>query len=258
MRMNNKGFTLVELSIVLIIIGLLIAGVTSGKKLIQQAKISKVINEFSMYNLAVKTFETTYDALPGDFSKAADFWGSSGCGTGCSGDGDGLISLTGGTSREAYTSTYHLMKAEMISANLTFQTTGTMTPGSTIPASSWGGGSGYSIWGWSISVTGASVNVAAAVAMGAAISNGWNYFRVISPFNTYAIDNKMDDGMPNTGILRGASFPNADAGGGVVKECTTCNESTVANCHGASYATYKYDFSVTTNVCHPIYIIKRM
>ena len=45
--MNNKAFSLIELSIVLIIIGLLVAGITSGQSLIESAKVRKVINEIN-------------------------------------------------------------------------------------------------------------------------------------------------------------------------------------------------------------------
>ena len=44
---NNKAFSLIELSIVLMISGLLVGGITGGKSLIESAKIRNVINEFN-------------------------------------------------------------------------------------------------------------------------------------------------------------------------------------------------------------------
>lgn len=58
--MNNKGFSLAELSIVLIIIGLIIAGISSGSKIIEQNKIRSIISDVDKYKIAVSTFKLTY------------------------------------------------------------------------------------------------------------------------------------------------------------------------------------------------------
>ena len=64
---NIFAFSLIELSIVLIIIGLLIAGITGGASLIESAKIQSVINELTTYKQAIYTFKSLKDRLPGDF-----------------------------------------------------------------------------------------------------------------------------------------------------------------------------------------------
>ena len=65
---NNKilGFSLIELSIVLIIIGLLVAGITSGQSLIESAKSRAVMNEARGYMQAVNTYFAAKGRLPGD------------------------------------------------------------------------------------------------------------------------------------------------------------------------------------------------
>lgn len=62
---NNKGFTLLELSIVLIIIGLLVAGITAGSSLLRAAKIRAVINESVTYRTAYNAFFSLYNRVPG-------------------------------------------------------------------------------------------------------------------------------------------------------------------------------------------------
>ena len=64
---NFFAFSLIELSIVLIIIGLLIAGVVGGKSLIESAKIRALINETNGYRQAVNAFYVVKGRLPGDF-----------------------------------------------------------------------------------------------------------------------------------------------------------------------------------------------
>ena len=67
---NNKisAFSLIELSIVLIIIGLLVAGITGGQSLIESAKIRAFINELNGYKQAVAAFYAERDRYPGDLN----------------------------------------------------------------------------------------------------------------------------------------------------------------------------------------------
>jgi len=73
----KRGFSLVELSIVLIIIGLLVAGVSTGSKLIHSAKLRTIITDMQEYQTGLKTFKLTYDELPGDMKdiSALEFFG---------------------------------------------------------------------------------------------------------------------------------------------------------------------------------------
>ena len=65
---NNKAFSLIELSIVLIIIGLLVAGITGGQSLIESARIRSLINDFRYYEQSLYSFKSIKNRLPGDFN----------------------------------------------------------------------------------------------------------------------------------------------------------------------------------------------
>jgi prepilin-type N-terminal cleavage/methylation domain-containing protein len=66
---SKKAFTLIELSIVLIIIGLLIVAITSGSSLIRNAKLRSITNEAKQYQVAVNSFFMKFDEYPGDFNQ---------------------------------------------------------------------------------------------------------------------------------------------------------------------------------------------
>ena len=62
----QSGFTLVELAIVLVIIGLLLGGVLKGFQLIEQARVKQVVKNLDMIQAAALTYLDKYDAIPGD------------------------------------------------------------------------------------------------------------------------------------------------------------------------------------------------
>jgi prepilin-type N-terminal cleavage/methylation domain-containing protein len=94
---HQRGFTLVEIAIVLVIIGLLLGGILKGQEMITQAKIKNVINDFNGITAAVNSYRDRYRTLPGDDKGAVARWGA---GTTTDGDGNGVIagkySATGG------------------------------------------------------------------------------------------------------------------------------------------------------------------
>ena len=85
----KKGFTLVELSIVLVIIGLLVGGILIGQSLINTAQINSFFREMQQYDIAVSNFKMNYKCIPGDCRSFG-------------GNGDGLIEQAGGTQDDAF------------------------------------------------------------------------------------------------------------------------------------------------------------
>jgi len=88
MKIAQKGFTLVEIAIVLVIIGLLLGGILKGQEMITQAKIKNVINDFNGITAAVASYQDRYRALPGDDSNAATRWNVTNL---VSGNGNGVF-----------------------------------------------------------------------------------------------------------------------------------------------------------------------
>ena len=81
----TQAFTLIELSIVIVIIGLLIGGILGGQSLIRSSELQSVLSDLSKIKSAVTQFKDQYGALPGDLADDTDYWGSAG-GTGLSDD----------------------------------------------------------------------------------------------------------------------------------------------------------------------------
>ncbi len=92
-RQKNKGFTLVEVAIVLLIAGLLVGGILKGSELILSARVRHLIADMDGAQTAYLAFQDRFRARPGDYSKADT---NILCGTACPiGNGDGLIKEDG-------------------------------------------------------------------------------------------------------------------------------------------------------------------
>jgi prepilin-type N-terminal cleavage/methylation domain-containing protein len=71
---RQAGFTLVEIAIVLVIIGLLLGGILKGQEMITQARIKNVINDFNGITAAYASYQDRYRAMPGDDAGAQARW----------------------------------------------------------------------------------------------------------------------------------------------------------------------------------------
>lgn len=115
MLKNKSAFSLIELSIVLIIIGLLIAGVSSGSKLIKSATLQSYISELKSFETAYIGFHLSYGCTPGDCKNAEDFFGAENTNNG---NGNEIIEWE--TNDEELLGWNHLALAGLITGSYTY------------------------------------------------------------------------------------------------------------------------------------------
>ena len=92
---KQGGFTLVEIAIVLVIVGLLLAGVLKGQELIENSRIKSIANEMKSVQAAYNGYIDRYKTIPGDetlATMAARGWGASAAAGG--GNGNGVLLIT--------------------------------------------------------------------------------------------------------------------------------------------------------------------
>lgn len=235
----RHAFSLVELSIVLVILGLLAGGVLAGKSLIRASEMRTVGTEYQRWQTATSAFRDKYFTLPGDLANATSFWGMATCpgtyttpGSGtatCNGNGDSIIN-----NAEFYRSWQHLANAGLIEGTYTGVPSDAASlaslPGTNVPVSKLGQA------GWSIytigttSVSNAAYfegSYAATLFFGTAVANWITQGNALKAEEAWNIDTKMDDARPGTGKIRAWEGSNChDAG----------QSSTVALAQTANYA----------------------
>jgi prepilin-type N-terminal cleavage/methylation domain-containing protein len=113
MKRNQSGFTLVEIAIVLVIIGLLLGGILKGQELVQNARVRNLADQQNAVAAAYFAFQDRYRALPGDYAAANSNIpnvGTTPCGGGGCVQGDSQI-----TGDERVFAWHHLTNAGFIS-----------------------------------------------------------------------------------------------------------------------------------------------
>lgn len=243
---DEKGFSLVELSVVLIILGLLAAGITAGNSLVKGSKLRAVVAEVESFKAAVNAFKIQYDDLPGDITNAHDYWddGADGvCGTAaqCNGNGDTKINSTGGgNARETWRAWQHLTLAALVPGNYTGVAgsggNAHAVIGQNVPASKIIGG-GYTLLNINSYY---GINKGNLVELGAESTNNRTYESLLSPRDASSIDKKVDDGLPEYGNVGGVKG-NSDSGD---------------NCIMGTSGDLKYELTFESKGCRMFFLVE--
>src|SRR6267143_1891611 len=206
MKSRQQGFTLVEIAIVLVIIGLLLGGILKGQEMITQAKIKNVIADFSGVSAAYHGYQDRYRAIPGDDPNAGSRWTTAPAAF--PGSGNGVVTGTYNTACPAVSVALtpescmwwdHLRRAGFVSGNGAQQPFNAVTGQIGVQTGAGAGGfSGLII---------CSANLPDKIAI--------------------AVDTQMDDGQRLTGTVRGQlqAAPNP----AIVADATSAGAGGAAN-----------------------------
>lgn len=183
MKKYQSGFTLIEIAIVLLIIGLLLGGVMKGQSMINSARVRSIANDLTGIEAAWISFQDRYRSLPGDFSRA-----STHIATGTI-DGNSNAIIDVGESGAVW---QHLASAGFISGSFDGAAVGAVTDTTCVATSCPGNPfNGFYKISNSANALGTANNAHE-------LATGGN----IPVEVMYELDLKIDDGKPDTGRLR--------------------------------------------------------
>src|SRR5665213_2102254 len=194
---STSAFTLIELSIVLVIIGLIVGGVLVGRDLIQAASNRQVISDVQKFQTAISTFKDRYHYLPGDVPEpyASSFFGAYGSSSPCNpgagmdgeqgGDGNGVISNNPAGAWEPALFWCQLGKTGFIAGSYV----GTSMTG---PKSSY---SDNAYFGLPIGNNSCGFDLSDSCIQLSLANDDNGQLGVVVPIDAQSIDQKMDDGM---------------------------------------------------------------
>lgn len=260
----QAGFTLVELSIVLVIIGLIVSSVLVGQDLVRQAELRSTVTQYEQFQAAVKTFNTKYNALPGDI-QGATLYGWTGDGgdslndaasTPNAGSDDLLEPIADGHGVDDIAAD-NLFFWSHLGAGGAGLISGTYTPaqlatdGSNIAAALPEADAGNY---WAVhSENGFNYYVIGAVAPGTA--GEFDTDRTMVPVDAQSIDTKIDDARPGRGIVVARDQYDNDTDAAVEADNTAPddadNSCTYADTSGSAttITDARYNVAETTAYC---------
>ena len=199
MRSQQSGFTLVEIAIVLVIIGLLLGGILKGQELINSAKVKNLANDFRVIPTYIYAYQDKFKALPGDDSNVVAHVGATGTQAPVANAGNGVIN--GNWNSTTNTDESFLFWQHVRLANLAAGPTDTADP-TYVPTNAVGGKIG-------ITSATAAQTVGGLTGTYVVCSGG-----VLGKF-AKQLDIQMDDGNTATGSLRVLADNTATGGAAV-------------------------------------------
>lgn len=195
-HIKQRGFTLVELAVVLVIIGLIAGAILGGRQLMEVARRHTVLKEEATLQEAITAFKDKYHELPGDMGNATSFWASA-----ADGNRDQMVVWTDGSApkKEGPQAWYQLVQGGFLSGNYSGSSSSDLAvPGTNTPTTAIGGGTA----GWFIDAD-ASYDIGTAIGIGRSDGSGLNDTALFTAESAYFIDKKVDDGLPSAGSVRG-------------------------------------------------------